>query len=238
MKAAILSAGLGTRMQQAFPGIPKVMLPIGGKPLLEQHILHLKKFGFDEIFINLHYLPEKIKNYFGDGKRFGVKIIYSYEPKILGTAGALINFKKNLTATFAVIYGDVFTVLNFAKMLAFHKNNKSQATLLVHQTDHPEDSDLIAINNEGRIHKFYISPHSEPIKDANLSSAAIYILEPDVLKFIPEKIPSDFVEDMFPKLLEKGFRMYGYLSNEYSKDMGSPKRYEKVKKDLERLNLI
>lgn len=229
MKSVILSAGLGTRMQQAFPGIPKVMLPIGGKPLLEHHILHLKKFGFDEIFINLHYLPEKIKNYFGDGKKFGVKIIYSYEPKILGTAGALINFKKNLSDTFAVIYGDVFTVLNFAKMLAFHKNKKSQATLLVHQTDHPQDSDLVKINKAGRILKFYLKPHQKPVKDANLSSAAIYILEPGILKFLPKKLPADFLHDFFPQILEK-FKLYGYVSREYTKDIGTPERYEKIKK--------
>lgn len=229
MKAIILSAGLGTRMQQAFPGIPKVMLPIGGKPLLEHHILHLKKFGFDEIFINLHYLPERIKNYFGDGKKFGVKITYSVEPEILGTAGALVNFKKYLTGTFAVIYGDVFTVLNFAKMLAFHKNKKSQATLLVHQTDHPQDSDLVKINKSGRILKFYLKPHQKPVKDANLSSAAIYILEPGILKFLPKKVPADFLHDFFPQILEK-VKLYGYVSEKYTKDMGTPERYEKIKK--------
>lgn len=238
MKAVILAAGIGSRMQKAYPRIPKVMLPLKDKPLIERHIEHLKKFGVVDFYINLHYLPELIKKHLGNGEKWGVRIHYSFEPVILGTSGALKNFLQELNETFIVLYGDIFTTLDIQKFYQFHRQKNSQATLLVHRTDHPEDSDLIAINDEGRIHKFYISPHNEPIKDINLSSAAIYILEPDVLKFTPEKIPSDFVEDMFPKLLEKGLRMYGYLSNEYSKDMGTPKRYEKVKKDFERLNLI
>lgn len=228
MKAIILAAGLGTRMQKAYPGIPKVMLPIGGKPLLEQTINHLKKFGFDEVFVNLHYFPDVIKNYFADGKKFGVKIIYSYEPKILGTAGALINFKKYLDKTFAVIYGDVFTTLNFKKFLEFHKEKKSQTTLLVHETDHPEDSDLVAIDKQGRILKFYLKPHKKLPTDTNLSSAAIYLLEPAILKFLPKKIPADFLEDFFPFLLRKKFKLFGYLSHEYTKDIGTPERYRKV----------
>jgi NDP-sugar pyrophosphorylase family protein len=228
MKAIILAAGLGTRMQKAYPNIPKVMLPIGGKPLLERNIAHLKKFGFNKIYINLYHLPDVIKNYFGDGQKLGVKITYSYEPTILGTAGALKKFKKYLTETFTVVYGDVFTTLNFSKMLKFHRNKKSQATLLVHTTDHPEDSDLVAIDKNDRIYRFYISPHKKPVKDTNLSSAGIYILEPEILKFLPKKILSDFVEDFFPTLLKKKARMFGYLSKEYSKDLGTPERYQQV----------
>jgi mannose-1-phosphate guanylyltransferase/phosphomannomutase len=236
MKAVILAAGLGTRMQDAFPNTPKAMLPMGDKPLLEHQINHLKKFGFGEIYINLHYFPDVIKNYFGNGKKFGVKIIYLYEPKILGTSGALTNFKKYLEETFIVLYGDIFTTLNFRKFLEFHQKKKSQATLLIHKTDHPEDSDLVAIDQDNRIYKFYISPHKKPVKDTNLSSAGIYILEPEVLRYLPKKIPSDFVEDFFPILLAKNFRMYGYNSFEYSKDVGTPERYSRVKEDVKTLN--
>ena len=224
-------------MQKAFPQIPKVMLPIGGKPLLEHTINHLKKQNFGEIYINLHYLPEKIKNYFGDGKKFGVKITYSFEPNILGTAGALKNFKKYLTETFVVIYGDVFTTLDFEKFLKFHRAKKSQATLLVHETDHPQDSDLAAIDKNNRIYRFYISPHKKPVTDTNLSSAAIYLLEPEILKFLPKKTPSDFLEDFFPLLLKKKLRMYGYNSSEYTKDMGTSKRYKKVQEAFKKLKI-
>lgn len=233
MKAVILSAGLGTRIQKSFPDIPKVMLPIAGKPLLEHQIDHLKKYGFDEFYINLHYFPEVIKNHFGDGQNFGVKIFYSYEPELLGTAGALVNFKKYLTETFIVVYGDIFTTLNFEKMLKFHKRKKSQGTLLVHETDHPHDSDLVAIDRNNQIYKFYISPHKSLVKSTNLSSAGVYILEPIVLRFLPKKLQSDFIEDFFPKLLKTGTKMYGYESNEFTKDVGTPERYKKVKRALD-----
>lgn len=228
MKAVILAAGLGTRMQKDFPNVPKVMLPIGGKPLLEYAILHLKKFGFNEIYINLHYLPDAIKNHFGNGQKFGVKITYSFEAEILGTAGALINFKEHLDETFSVIYGDEFTILKFDKFLRFHKEKKSQVSLLVHETDHPEDSNLVKVDKEGKIEKFHLKPHKKPILNTNLSSSPIYFIEPEVLKFLPKKLPSDFVGDFFPKLLENKVRLFGYWSEEYTKDMGTKNRYEEV----------
>lgn len=212
------------------------MLPLGHKPLIERHIEHLKKFGISDFYINLHYLPEVIKNHLGNGEKWAVRIHYSYEPVILGTSGALVNFAPDLDEAFIVLYGDVFTTINVDNFLKFHKMKNSQATLLVHKTDHPEDSDLIAFDKEKKIYQFHISPHKEKVINTNLSSAAIYILEPEVLEFLPEKIPSDFVEDMFPILLEKGLKLYGYLSAEYSKDIGTPKRYEKVQKYFRRLN--
>lgn len=233
MKAVILAAGVGGRMQKQYPTIPKVMLPIGGKPVLEHHIERLKMFGVNDFYINLHHRPDIIKNYFGNGKKRGVRITYSYEPALLGTAGALLKLKKYLNKTFFVIYGDIFTRLNFQNFLDFHRRKKSDATLVVHRTDHPEDSDLVAINKDNRIYKFYTSPHVLPVRDTDLSSAAIYTLEPPVLKFIPDKIPSDFIEDMCPILLAKGINMYGYLSSEYSKDIGMPERYKQVREEVE-----
>jgi len=228
LKAVILAAGLGTRMSKFFPNTPKVMLPIRERPLLERNIVHLKKYGFDQIYINLHYLPDVIKNYFDDGKKFGVEITYSYEPNILGTSGALTNLKKFLTETFLVLYGDIFTTLDFKKFLQFHKDKRSQATLLIHKTDHPQDSDLIAIGKDNKIYHFYISPHKELPTNTDFSNAGIYLLEPETLKFLPKKIPSDFVEDFFPILLEKNFRLFGYASCDYTKDIGTLDRYKQV----------
>lgn len=228
MKAVILSAGLGKRMHSLFPNTPKAMVPINGKPILEHHIKHLKKFGVKEFYINLHHLPKVIKDYLGDGDKFGVEIKYSFETKLLGTSGALVNFKDELDETFIVLYADIFTRLDFGKFFKFHKKNNSQATLLVHKTDHPSDSDLVVLDTKHKIKKFYISPHSEPVTETNLSNAAIYILEPEVLQFLPSIFPSDFVEDFFPALLKNGVRLYGYSSNEFCKDIGEPERYKKV----------
>lgn len=228
MKAVILAAGFGTRISTLFPDIPKAMVPIQGVPILEHHIKHLKKFGVKEFYINLHHLPNVIKDHFGNGENFGVQIEYSFERKLLGTSGALANFKNELNETFIVLYADIFTNLDFGKFLKFHKKNNSQATLLVHETDHPSDSDLVVLDTNSKIKKFHISPHTKPVTDTSLSNAAIYILEPEVLQFLPPISPTDFVKDFFPILLEKRVRMFGYLSSEFSKDIGVPERYRKV----------
>ncbi len=232
MKAVILAAGLGGRMQKQYPAIHKVMLPIGGKPILEHHIENLKKFGVNDFYINLHHYPDIIRESFGNGKKYGVRITYSYEQILLGTAGALRKMEKNLNETFFVIYGDIFTKINFQKFLDFHRKKKSQATLVIHRTNHPEDSDLVVMNKDNKICKFYPSPHPFSVANIALSNAGIYILEPQVLKFIPDKIPSDFIEDICPILLAKGVKMYGYSSSEYAKDMGTPERYRQVQREV------
>lgn len=229
MKAVILAAGLGTRMQKAFPFIPKPLLPIKGKPLIQDQIEHLKRFGIQDFYINLHFQSTKIKDFLGNGHKLGVNITYSFEKEILGTSGALNNFKKYLDGTFVVLYGDILTRVDINKFLLFHKNNKSQASLLIHKTDHPQDSDLIKIDNNNQIKNIYSSPHKHPVSSI-FSSAAIYLLEPAILQFLPEG-PSDFMENFFPNLLKKGTSIYGYLSNEYSKDIGTPERYSIAKLD-------
>lgn len=236
MKAVILAAGVGTRMQKTFPLTPKSMLPVGGKPLIQDQIEYLKKFGIKDFYINLHFLPEKIKNFLGDGSRFGVKITYSLEGKLLGTSGALNNFKNYLNETFIVLYGDIFTRVDFDKFLQFHRSKNSQVSLLIHKTDHPEDSDLVGIDDKNLIKKIYTSPRTQPISHTDFSSTAIYILKPDVLKFLPKEI-SDFMEDFFPLLLQKGIKITGYFSNDYSKDMGTPTRYATVQKDVAKFHL-
>ncbi len=227
MKAIILAAGLGTRMQATFPFIPKSMLTIGGKPLIQDQIEYLKIFGISDFYINLHFLPKKIKGYLGDGTKMGVNIVYSFEKELLGTSGALDNFKKKLNQSFIVLYGDIFTRLNFKQLLKFHKSKRSKATILIHKTNHPQDSDLIEINKENQINHIYVSPHQTKLPQTLYSNAGIYILEPTVLQFLP-KGNSDFMEDFFPLLLQNGLKIYGYFSNDYSKDIGTPKRYKEV----------
>lgn len=227
MKAVILTAGLGTRMRKAYPDTPKSLLPIRGKPLIQDQIDHLKKFGITDFYVNLHFLPDKIKDFLGNGSRFGVRVTYHFEQKILGTAGALNNFKGYLDRTFIVLYGDIFTRVDFNKFLQSHKSKNAQVSLLIHETDHPEDSDLVEIDDDNQIKNIYISPHSQPILHATLSSAAVYILEPDILQFLPRK-HADFMKDFFPQLLKRGIPIYGYLSNDFTKDIGTPERYRKL----------
>jgi NDP-sugar pyrophosphorylase family protein len=228
MKAIILSAGLGTRIRPLTDDIPKVMLPINGKPLLEHHISLLKRYGITDIAINLHYLPEKITGYFKEGNNFGVKITYSYEKELLGTSGAVKKLADFLNETFVVIYGDVAIDMNLGNLIKFHKKNNAAVTLVIHESDHPQDSDIIEVNKKSEILQLWKKPH-QIMPKSNLTNAALYILEPKILTFIP-KGQSDFIKDIFPNLIKKGVKLMGYNTKEFIKDMGTLERYETVKK--------
>ena len=129
MKAIVLAAGKGERLKPLTNHVPKVMLLIANKPILQYHIEQLKKAGITDIAINLHHMPEKIKEYFGDGTRFGVNINYSYEENLLGTAGAVKKLKGFFDKTFVVVYGDIFSELNLKKLIDFHKQKKGKVVL-------------------------------------------------------------------------------------------------------------
>lgn len=232
MKAVILCAGSGTRLRPLTERCPKVMLPLNGNPLLEHHLDWLKRHGIRKIHINLHHLPEVITNYFEDGSRFGVQITYSFEKKLHGTAGALNSFLDHLDGTFIVHYGDVYSELDVTKMLRFHRRMNATATLVVHPTDHPHDSDIVVVDEHARI----ISVHHKPssIQYGNLGNAACYILEPRVLHYIPnEEGEVDFIQDVFPRMIAAGEALYGYDTDEFLQDMGTFDRYEKLRRRLE-----
>ncbi|MEM2956386.1 MAG: nucleotidyltransferase family protein [Candidatus Pacearchaeota archaeon] len=233
IKAIILAAGIGSRMAEMTKDTPKVMLRLNEKPIIQYQIEMLKNYGVKEVCINLHYMPEKIKEFLGNGEKFGIKIHYSYEPELLGTSGALLAFKKILTEDFFVIYGDVIGKVDLKRFYDFHKKNKADATLIVHESTHPEDSDIIQVK-ENRIIKLIHKPGNRNF--GTLGNAAWYILSPIVFDFIPEG-KSDFVRDVFPKMLEKGLRLYAYNTNEFISDVGTPERFKKVQDLYERIRL-
>lgn len=232
MKALILSAGKGTRVKNITKDeIPKVMLPIAGKPILEHHILLLKKYGIKDFLINLYFRPEVIKDYFGDGSKWGVSIKYLFEPELTGTSGPLNGFKEEIDDTLVVFYGDVMNEIDISKFLDYHKKKGSAATLVVHESDHPHDSDIVELNPDMSIKALYHKPGSD--KYGIMGNAACYIVEPVVLDFVPEG-KSDFIKDVFPKMLKAGLSLYGYETDDYLKDMGTPERYLKVKARYEK----
>lgn len=221
MQALILSAGEGKRLRPMTNALPKVMIDVLGKPLLEHHILLLKQYGVRDIFINLFYMPEKITDYFGNGKKFGVNITYSRESKLLGSAGALHNFKKKLRDDFFVLYGDVFMKVDLKKMFAFHQQQKSLFTIAVHPSTHPKDSDLIEVNKEKKIISWIKTPHK---LTSGLNSAGLYIINSQVLKFLPVKVPFDFAHDFIPQLIKK-IPLFAYSTYELMMDIGTIDRY-------------
>jgi len=231
-QAILLSAGLGTRLRDITKGeIPKVMVPLVGKPLLEWHIDQFKKCRVNEFFINLHYLPEKITEYFGDGSKWGVKINYHFEPEILGTAGGVKDFESQLNDNFFVIYADTFYQVDYNRIKDFFfsfKNPIGLATARI--TDHPEDSDLAIVGEQNEIKEFMIKPHKKlPEKDFYGTSAP-YIFSKKILEYIPEKKYYEIDHNLVPDLLGKGLNYYvcKLQEGEFRKDIGTTDRYHFV----------
>lgn len=234
MKAVILAAGQGKRLEQITGGsISKVMVPVLGKPMLEHHIQLLKQHGIRDIFINLYTMPESIRDYFGNGKKLGVHITYSYEnteksykgPLLLGSAGALHNFKKALKDDFFILYGDVFLNVDLQKMLAFHQKKHSLFTIAVHSSRHPHDSNLVLMNKNGKITRWIKTPHRYK---KGVNSAGLYIMNSKLLQFLPPGVPYDFAHDFIPSVIAK-IPSFGYYTDELMMDMGTPERYDALK---------
>lgn len=228
MQALILSAGVGKRLKPFTNSLPKVMVPIGSRPLLEHHLEQFKKHGIRDFLINLHHLPEKITEYFGDGSKWGVKIIYKYEPEILGTAGGIKNFEEEIKDDFFVIYGDIFSLVDYSKMVqVFDKKTDAIGMELVGDTDHPFDSDLAEIDENLRFLKIYQKPHRELPKNYK-SMRGIYIFNKKILNYIPARKYYEIDHHLLPDILKKDEKFYGYRTSDFLKDIGTPERYRQV----------
>lgn len=229
MKTVILAGGKGTRL--GLNGIPKPMVPVLGKPLLQHIVENVKASGLtDFIFLNGH-LGHVIEEHFGDGSKFGVNIEHVHELHPLGTAGCFRQIADRLTEPFLVIYGDILFDIDFASMVAAALRRGGAGTLFVHPNDHPHDSDLLSVDFTGKITAFYPKPHAENARLPNLVSAAIYVLYPNVLKYIPDQQASDWGKDIFETLCREE-RLYAYRSCEYAKDVGTPDRLQRAEAHL------
>lgn len=242
MKVVIIAGGKGTRIASVNKEVPKPLIPVAGKSVVEYQIELARRYGYVDILFVLGYLGEQIEAYFGNGSKWGVNIEYYYEQEPLGTAGALPFIEFRLSEQFWVFYGDTIMDVDMDRMLSFHNSKDSDATLLLHPNDHPYDSDLVNVNEQGEIVAFYAKPHPEGVDFHNQVNAALYIFNKSMLKYIPLNCKSDFGLNVFPSALTKKAKMAGYISPEYIKDMGTPTRWAEVGDDIvsgkvQRLNL-
>lgn len=229
-QAVILSAGFGMRLASVTGNkIPKVMVPILGKPILEWHIERLRDCGIKDIYINLHFLPDVVKNYFGDGSKWGVTIDYFIErPEILGTGGGIKDFDGKLHGDFFVIYGDVFSLVDYKKMEeAYYERPGIIGMEIVGETDHPHDSDLVELDDSLKFLKIYTKPHKELPKKFK-SMRTTFIFNERILKYIPKNTHNSIDHELLPEVMGKGEEVYGYECREYMKDIGTPNRYKQV----------
>ncbi|VBB46860.1 D,D-heptose 1,7-bisphosphate phosphatase [uncultured Paludibacter sp.] len=232
MKIVIIAGGKGTRISSVADEIPKAMIPIKGKPVVEYQVELAKRYGFTEFIFIIGHLGEQIENYFGDGSKWDIKIIYFKEIQALGTAGALAYLTQYLEEDFFVFYGDTVMDIDLERMLNYHRLKKADATLLIHPNDHPYDSDIVEIDENGNVLKLYNKPRPKGFISRNLVNAALFIFSPKVLPNIEKGVKSHIEKDVLPKCINQGMNIYGYVSPEYIKDMGTPDRYYKVCDDV------
>jgi len=212
-KAMLLAAGRGTRLRPMTETISKCMVEIAGKPILEHNVERLRGFGVTDIVINLHYLPEAVMNHFGDGSRFGVRILYSHEPELLGTAGAVKKVAAFFDAPFFVWYGDNLSTCRLDRLREFHEAKGGIATLALHYREDPTQSGIVGLDEDDRVTRFLEKPCAEQVF-SHWVSAGILALEPRALEAIAADEAVDFGRDVFPLLLEKGEAIYGYRMGE------------------------
>jgi mannose-1-phosphate guanylyltransferase / phosphomannomutase len=235
MRAVLMAGGSGTRLRPLTCDLPKPMVPILNRPIAEHIINLLKRHNIYEVIATLHYLPDALRDYFQDGSDFGVQMTYAVEEdQPLGTAGCVKNIAELLDETFLVISGDSITDFDLTAAIQFHKQKKSKATLILTRVPNPIEFGVVITDKDGRINRFLEKPSTSEIFSDTVNTGT-YILEPEVLEYLPANTECDFSKDLFPLLLAKDEPMYGYVAQGYWCDVGHLDAYRESQYDaLER----
>jgi mannose-1-phosphate guanylyltransferase len=228
MKAMILAAGAGTRLRPLTDTIPKPMLPIRGEPLLVHLLRWLKRYEISDIALNLHHLPERIQDELGDGAALGLNLIYSFEPTLLGTAGAVKKLAAFFDQPFVLVYGDLLLDVDLAALLDYHRSRRALVTIGLKHTDDPPSQGMIACDSSGRVLRFVEKPAAWD-HEQRTANAGVYIVEPEALGQIPADRPSDWGHDLFPLLIAQGAPIYAQLLDGPVIDIGTLAVYERIK---------
>lgn len=226
----IMAGGKGTRVASVNSQIPKPLLPVAGKPVLEHEIECLRRQGITDIILVVGHLGDQIVDYFGDGRDLGVHIEYVKEQTPLGTAGALYYLKDRLTDDFLLLNGDLIFDVDFARLVAFHKEHSALVTLLVHPNDHPYDSGLVIADGDGCV-RGWLTKEDERTWYKNCVNAGLHVLSPRLLERLEAPKKTDLDRELIRPLIPTE-EVYAYCSPEYVKDMGTPERIAAVERDI------
>jgi mannose-1-phosphate guanylyltransferase/mannose-1-phosphate guanylyltransferase/phosphomannomutase len=245
----LLAAGLGTRLRPLTYEVPKPMVPVLGRPVMEHILRLLTRHGFDDVIANLHYFPEQIRRRFGDGSEWGVSLSYSLEEELLGTAGGVRNVRDHFgNETFLIISGDALTDIDLTALWRRHKEAGGIATLSLKRVDDPSQIGVVILGEDGRIQGFQEKPDpAEALSD--MGNCGIYVMEPEIFDHFPDRPFADWAQDVFPTLLEQDIPFYGHEIDEYWNDIGSIKEFRqgnfdaltgevRVELDTSRLNPV
>lgn len=231
MKAVIMAGGKGTRLRPLTCSMPKPMVPVVNRPMME-HVIHLLvAHDFTELACTLCYMPEAIQGYFGDGSSMGCKITYSVEDTPLGTAGSVRALGDFLDGTFLVISGDALTDIDLASAVAFHRKKGAAATIVLTRVATPLEYGVVIVDNDGRITRFLEKPSWGEVFSDTVNTG-IYVLEPEIMKNVNPSCEFDFSKNLFPMLLSEGYPMYGYIADGYWCDVGNLDQYRKTSQDI------
>jgi mannose-1-phosphate guanylyltransferase/phosphomannomutase len=231
MKAVIMAGGEGTRLRPQTSNLPKPMLPLVGRPMMEHIISLLRRHGVTDIVVTVAFLPNAIRSYFGDGSELGVRMVYATEETPLGTAGSVRNARDELTERFLVISGDVLTDIDLTSMVEFHEKNNALATLALCAVENPLEFGIVITREDGSIERFLEKPGWGQVFSDTINTG-IYVLEPEIFDAIPEGRAVDFSSEVFPAVLEAGGPLFGYVANGYWEDVGTTAAYLKAHEDI------
>lgn len=226
-KVMLLAAGLGTRLTPLTDDIPKPMVPVLNRPVMEHLVRLLSRQGFRDIVVNLHYRPEEIESYFGNGGKWGVRLSYSREERLMGTAGGVKGCEEFFEGgTFLVLSGDALTDLDLGELLSYHYEKRAMATVVVTGVDDTSAYGVVVFDEEGRITGFQEKP-TEAEAASRVANSGIYVFEPSVLDLIPGGSPYDFGRELFPRLVETNEALFAWEHDYYWNDVGSIREYQR-----------
>ncbi len=231
MKAVIMAGGEGTRLRPLTSNQPKPMMPIANRPMMEHVVELLKRHGFDDIVVTVAFQANAIRTYFGNGSEFGVRMVYATEENPLGTAGSVRNAMDELHEPFLVISGDVVTDIDLAAVVDFHLERKGLATIALKAMENPLEFGIVIARDDGSIERFLEKPSWGQVFSDTINTG-IYVLQPEIFEHIEAGKPVDFSADVFPRLLDEGVPLFGYVAEGYWEDVGTLDAYIKAHQDV------
>jgi mannose-1-phosphate guanylyltransferase / phosphomannomutase len=230
VKAVVMAGGEGTRLRPLTSNQPKPMVPIVGKPCMEHALDLLRRHGLTEVVVTLAFMPQAIRTYFGDGESLGLEMDYSIEEQPLGTAGSVALAKERLTDTFLVISGDALCDVDLTGLIDAHRRNGAAVTIGLKSVENPLEFGIVVADEDGRVERFLEKPSWGQVFSDTINTG-IYVLEPEVLRHVPDDRPFDFSKELFPLLLDMGRPMYGHVLDGYWQDVGTLEQFRQANFD-------
>src|SRR3984957_7389628 len=231
MKAVIMAGGEGTRLRPLTSNLPKPMLPMANRPMMEHVVTLLREHGFEDIVVTVAFMANAIRSYFGDGSEFGVRMVYATEETPLGTAGSVRNAQDELDERFVVISGDVLTDIDLTTLVAHHESKGALATIALKAVDNPLEFGIVITRDDGSIERFLEKPTWGQVFSDTINSA-FFAPDPYIFVFIPEGRAVAFSEEVFPGVLEAEKPLFGYVAGGYWEDVGTLEAYLRAHQDI------